>query len=208
MRHLVRNQVTAAAILGGQRGAKAKALDRLSDLKVVDVSSAAKPTVKEYVSRHTMPPDTAFHQLTHGLEAKFAASGMKVVRADSSRPMADGERFYIIPKKQPVLMPCRVRIDPQSRKITIETLEHHPFQGTNVFQARSDGKGGTALVQTATFQATSKTMGAVSATPMVDRPQNNTWRKFHEAFSKPSGDAPTSKPTRQTSAPRPIARSL
>jgi hypothetical protein len=99
--------------------------------------------------------------------------------------MTNGERFYIIPSRQPVLMPCKLNIDPTTRKITIETLKHHPFQGTNTFQVKSDGAGGSALVQKATFQATSKTMSAVSATKMVDHPQNKTWERFHATFSDP-----------------------
>ncbi|HVH47674.1 MAG TPA: hypothetical protein VM925_35305 [Labilithrix sp.] len=159
------------------------ALDHLDKLPVVSVSKDAKPTIKEYVSHSTQSPGETFRSMTSGLEKHFNAAGIKVVRRNEDRPLAHGDRFYLIPKHQPVLMPCRVNIDPSSRRVTIETLGHHPFQGTNVFEAKHDGKGGSLLVQTATFQASSKSMSFLSGTSLVDKPQNKTWRLFHKQVS-------------------------
>lgn len=113
--------------------------------------------------------------INHPGEA-FAAGGMNV--RPKTFALEDGQRLMIESKGTPNMwMPVSVKLDWKTNTITFNTLDGHPFRGSNAFTFEDNGQGGVTVKQKSLFQGSSDlihTMGQGG----LDR-QHASWKGVH-----------------------------
>jgi len=143
-----------------------------------------------YQSRipNASPQQVFDHWVQHPNEV-FNAGGMEI--RPPTTTLHDGR--YMLEtggtNAPPTWLPVEIKVDPLQRSINIKTLDGHVLRGEQTFSFRDDGCGGTAIVQDARFQASSKLVGDMQTFLPISQGQHNAWQHAHrESYEQFNGD--------------------